>query len=106
MIDLCRESDRKSSMDVIVLHPKDNVAVVLREIAPNQTLQVGDDAVTAIDRIPYGHKIARCNISKDGFILKYGMPVGRAGSDIPKGGHVHVHNVISIYMDNDQDHYE
>ncbi len=93
-------------MDAIVLDPKDNVAVCLREIAPSESLQIGDGDVTALDRIPYGHKIARRDIPKGGLILKYGMPVGRAKSNIPRGGHVHVHNVVSVYMDNVRNHCE
>ncbi|MCP4249618.1 MAG: UxaA family hydrolase [bacterium] len=93
-------------MDAIVLDPKDNVAVCLREIAPCESLQIGDGDVTALHRIPYGHKIARRDIPESGLILKYGMPVGRAKSNIPRGGHVHVHNVVSVYMDNVRDHYE
>ncbi len=93
-------------MDAIVLNPKDNVAVVLREVAPYESLQIGDGDVTALDRIPYGHKIARRDIPEGGLILKYGMPVGRAKSDIPNGGHVHMHNGVSVYMDNVQEHYE
>jgi altronate hydrolase len=93
-------------MDVIVLNPKDNVAVVLRDVAPHDSLRIDDDDVTALDRIPYGHKIARCDITEGGVILKYGMPVGRAKLNIPSGGHVHMHNVASIYMENVQDHYE
>ena len=93
-------------MDAIVLNPKDNVAVVLREVAPSESLQIGDGKVTALNRIPHGHKIARCDVPEGGFVLKYGIAVGRASSDIPKGGHVHVHNVASVYMDNVQDHYE
>ena len=93
-------------MDAIVLDPKDNVAVCLREIAPCESLQIGDGDLTALDRIPYGHKIARHDIPEGGLILKYGMPVGRAKSNIPRGGHVHVHNVASVYMDNVRDHYE
>ena len=93
-------------MDAIILNPKDNVAVVLREIAPRESLKIGDDNLTALERIPYGHKIARRDVPNGGFILKYGMPVGRAKSDIPMVGHVHLHNVASIYMDNVQDHYE
>jgi altronate hydrolase len=93
-------------MDAIVLNPKDNVAVVLREVAPCDSLQIGDGDVTARDRIRYGHKIARRDIPEGGLIIKYGMPVGRAKSDIPRGGHVHMHNVVSVYMDNVQEHYE
>jgi altronate hydrolase len=93
-------------IDTITLNPKDNVAVALREIAPGESLHPGSEEITALDRIPSGHKIARCDIPEGGLILKYGMPVGRAKSDIPRGGHVHVHNVVSVYMDNVRDHYE
>jgi len=93
-------------MDAIVLNPKDNVAVVLREVAPYESLQLSDRSIKALDRIPSGHKIARRDIPESAPILKYGMPVGRAKSDISKGEHVHVHNVMSVYMDNLQDHYE
>ena len=93
-------------MDALVLNPNDNVAVVLREVAPRESLQIGEGGVAALDRIPYGHKIARHDIPQGELILKYGMPVGRAKSDIPRGGHVHMHNVVSVYMDNLQEHYE
>ena len=93
-------------MDAIVLNPKDNVAVVLREVAPRESLQIGEGGVAVLDRIPYGHKIARHDIPQGELILKYGMPVGRAKSDIPRGGHVHMHNVVSVYLDNLQEHYE
>jgi hypothetical protein len=93
-------------MDAIVLNPKDNVAVVLREVAPRESLQIAEGGVAALDWIPYGHKIARHDIPQGELILKYGMPVGRAKSDIPRGGHVHMHNVVSVYMDNLQEHYE
>lgn len=43
--------------------------------------------------IPLGHKIALGNIKKGDTITKYGYDIGKAIADIPKGGHVHVHNV-------------
>ena len=93
-------------MDAIILNPQDNISVLLGETASGESLQVGHDQVTSVDRIPYGHKIALCDIQEGDPILKYGMAVGQARVDIQKGGHVHVHNVMSVYMDNEQDHYE
>ena len=93
-------------MDAIILNSLDNVAVVLRDIAVHEVLQIGSDSVTVRDRIPYGHKIARKAIPAGTQIIKYGMTVGRAVADIPQGGHVHVHNVTSVYMDNELDHAE
>jgi len=43
--------------------------------------------------IPLGHKIALGNIKKGDTITKYGHDIGKAIANIPKGGHVHVHNV-------------
>ena len=93
-------------MDTIVLNSEDNVAIALRDIATHEVLKIGDDSITARDRVPYGHKIACQTIPAGGQIVKYGMTVGRAIADIPQGGHVHVHNVTSVYMDNEQNHYE
>lgn len=54
----------------MIIHPLDNV-------------EVRDD----------GHKYAIKNIAKNENIIKYGMPIGHATSDIQIGEHVHVHNV-------------
>ncbi len=49
--------------------------------------------VKALDPIPLGHKIALKDIKAGDTVLKYGHDIGRAVADIPKGGHVHVHNL-------------
>ena len=93
-------------MDAIVINPKDNVAVALREIAPGELVIAGAGEIKALERIPYGHKIARKDIPHGGPILKYGMTVGKANTDIPQGALVHVHNVSSVFLNNVQDHHE
>lgn len=40
-----------------------------------------------------GHKYALRDIKKGENIIKYGFPIGHATEDIPKGGHVHTHNL-------------
>jgi len=54
-----------------------------------------DETVTikALVEVPLGHKLALADIKNDDTIIKYGNDIGRAVSDIPKGGYVHVHNV-------------
>ncbi len=42
-----------------------------------------------------GHKYALKNIAVGENIIKYGMPIGRATSEIKKGEHVHTHNVVT-----------
>lgn len=54
-----------------------------------------DETITlkALDPVPLGHKIALNDIKSGATILKYGHDVGRTVADIPKGRHVHVHNM-------------
>ncbi len=66
-------------MPAFVIHEKDNVEVLL----------------TADNGIPAGHKVAREDIPKDGLVVKYGFPIGKAKVDISKGTHVHCHNLYS-----------
>lgn len=47
----------------------------------------------SLDPIPLGHKIALKDIQAGDTVLKYGHDIGRAVADVPKGGHVHVHNL-------------
>ena len=50
-------------------------------------------SLRSLDAIPLGHKIALTEIKAGDTVLKYGHDIGRAVADIPKGGHVHVHNL-------------
>ena len=45
--------------------------------------------------IPYGHKIALCDIVAGSDIIKYGESLGEASHAITPGEHVHVHNLDS-----------
>lgn len=49
--------------------------------------------VKSVDAVPLGHKVALQPIKSGDTIIKYGHDIGKAIKDIPKGGHVHVHNV-------------
>jgi len=55
-----------------------------------------DTNITALDPIPYGHKIAVRDITEGELIMKYGEEIGIATKNIAKGAHVHVQNVDSL----------
>ena len=88
---------------VHVLHPRDNVATALVDLAPGMRVEadIGSGAadskvvVEARAPIPFGHKIALGPIGKGEPVLKYGEVIGLATADIAPGDHVHVHNVES-----------
>jgi hypothetical protein len=75
------------------LKDDDHVAVCLRDLAAGTELIFGDERVLARMPIPAGHKIALRAIGPGELIRKYGQTIGRAGSAIAAGEHVHVHNV-------------
>lgn len=86
--------------DFIVHDKADTVGVaVVETIRPNTQvtgwIMETDETVTmtALDAVPLGHKIALGDIRSGDTVLKYGYDVGRAVADIPKGRHVHVHNL-------------
>ena len=67
------------------LHPDDDVAVALRDLA------AGEEAagVRAAAPIPKGHKLALRAVAAGDPVRKYGQPIGVATRDIAPGEHVH-----------------
>ena len=49
--------------------------------------------IKALEKIPFGFKIAVTDIAIGGKIIKYGESIGIASEDIRKGQLVHVHNI-------------
>ena len=80
-------------MKVIRLHPRDNVAVALEDVAQGEGLSVDGLEFAAAEDIQRGHKIALTPISAGEAVMKYGCAIGTAKADIAPGAWVHVHNV-------------
>jgi altronate hydrolase len=76
----------------LILNPADDVAIALDDIATGETPE-GLDGPARAD-IPTGHKIARRAVPEGAVVRRYGQVIGRAGSDIAPGDHVHVHNLV------------
>ena len=80
------------------VHPADNVATLLEDAAPGPISLLGNSphaSVTATEAISRGHKIALVPLSSGTAVLKYGVTIGHATSDIPAGAWVHTHNCAS-----------
>lgn len=86
--------------DAIAIKDGDNVATALRDLKAGETVQVGvGDAVVTVamaGAVEFGHKLALVAIRRGEDILKYGEVIGRATEEIPRGAHVHVHNIESL----------
>jgi (2R)-sulfolactate sulfo-lyase subunit alpha len=89
-----------SKTDFLVHATSDTVGVVVVEDALSGRELTGwimetDETITvkALEDIPLGHKLALNEIKSGDTIIKYGHDIGRATAGIPKGRHVHVHNL-------------
>lgn len=81
--------------NLILSHPKDNVATAKSLIKPGTSLTLSrGEEIIAREEIPFAHKIALCRIPKDGAVVKYGERIGRAILEIKPGELVHIHNVV------------
>lgn len=76
-------------MDVIRLHPDDNVVMARQRLESGVQTQYA----LALAPIPSGHKMAACRIIKGQPVRKYAQIIGYAARDIEAGDHVHTHNV-------------
>lgn len=82
----------------VSIHRDDNVATLLEDAAPGPVKLVGETrlaSVEAVEPISRGHKVALTPLTAGATVLKYGVMIGRATSEIPVGGWVHTHNCAS-----------
>ena len=81
----------------LILHPEDNVASMLEEVQPGETVELNLGAeilpVEAIERVPFGFKMAVAEIAAGAPVIKYGEPIGLASQPIQRGALVHIHNL-------------
>ena len=75
---------------------KDMVAVALEPLHAGETVDYGGGTVTLQEEIPMGHKVALRDIRAGEPVIKYGFPIGQATADIPKGSHLHTHNLHTL----------
>ena len=87
---------------VLILDPRDNIAVCLADLAEGDVITPDDITITVKNRIPRGHKIATAEIAKNDGIIKYGERMGHAIAPIAIGEHVHVHNILGDRLSAEQ----
>lgn len=78
---------------LILMDPRDNVAVTRVRLSAGRKLRAGDCEIITIEEIPAGHKIAIAGIPAGGKVLRYGEAIGLASAPILPGAHVHTGNI-------------
>ncbi len=85
----------KNLEQVILTHPKDNVATARSVIRPGTLVELpGGRRIEVREEIPFAHKIALRKIPRGRAVVKYGERIGRAVRPIQPGELVHIHNVV------------
>ena len=83
-----RLTERAANPRVLRLHPDDNLIVSIDPIMPGAVAE----GVTAISRVPKGHKMATSEIAVGAPVKKFGQIIGFATAPIRAGEHIHTHN--------------
>lgn len=82
--------------NALIIHPRDNVAVALRDLAPGEDAKgKGVTGLRVVDEIPASHKIALRDLAAGEEIVKYGEVVAVTTREIKRGEWVHTHNLES-----------
>src|SRR5579875_1387398 len=79
--------------NVLKVHPNDNVVVALQDLAKGQTVSYNGEDFVLVDDIPAKHKFFAKEMTQGDEVIMYGVLVGKAQMDIPRGGLMNVFNV-------------
>ncbi len=78
---------------VMKIHPADNVLVALTDLALQDKVEYNGEEYTLVDRIPAKHKFVIKDMHPGDDIFMYGVLVGKAETEIKKGGRITTSNV-------------
>ena len=80
--------------NAVLVNPKDNIAVAIKEIKAGETVTgIGDLKLQANEDIMRNHKVAIAEVAENEPVLKYGERIGFASKPIRPGDWVHSHNL-------------
>ena len=82
----------------ILLHPDDNILVVIAPIAAGERVEVDGNEILVTQDVNVGHKLARRPLTPGDKVLKYGAPIGSMIKPVTAGEWVHMHNLKSDYI--------
>ncbi len=87
------------SRSFLQINPSDNLLVALQDLKVGTVIEHNGNQITLQDDIAAKHKFTTEAIAKDGNAYMYGVLVGHASQDIPKGGLIHTFNLHHASQD-------
>jgi len=77
----------------IQIHPSDNVLVALKDLSKGMDVEHNGVEMVLQDKIPAKHKFFTKGLKKGDEVIMYGVLVGHAQQEIPKGGLMSTENI-------------
>lgn len=90
----------------IKIHPNDNVAVALTDLAEGERLSLEGLEVILKQSMERGHKCALQPLAVGDLVVKYGLPIGHATVPVAAGETLHSHNTRTNLNDLDEYSYQ
>ncbi len=87
-----------SQSKFVLLNNADNVLICCQPTNLGETVDIDEQQYSLPTDIDVGHKISRENLIAGQKIIRYGVPIGSATSNIVIGEHIHLHNMKSDYL--------
>ncbi len=87
------------SRTFLQINPSDNLLVALQDLKAGTVIEHEGNKITLQDDIAAKHKFTTEAIAKNGNAYMYGVLVGHASQDIPKGGLIHTFNLHHASQD-------
>ncbi|HMU11668.1 MAG TPA: altronate dehydratase family protein [Ferruginibacter sp.] len=78
---------------LVKVHPGDNVLVALTNLSKGEKVDFNGEEFILRDDIPAKHKFVTTDLAKGDSVIMYGVLVGKAQVDIPKGGIISTANL-------------
>ena len=79
-------------INALLMDPADNVVTCVNEVPAGEKVvyRKGEKVLTltALEDIPYCHKVALVDIAKGAEVIKYGESLGETSEDIPEGADI------------------
>ncbi len=79
--------------NVLKINPADNVVVAIQPQSAGAVIEVDGKAITVLEDVPAGHKIAIADIAEGENVIKYGFPIGHVREDKKAGAWMNEHNI-------------
>ena len=98
------QTSHRKAKKAVIMTAADSVAIALDDLASGDRVKirsllqeiVGELKVS--DSVPYGHKLPVKPVAKGAEVIKDSEVIGVASQPISPGQHVHIHNIVSLYV--------